>query len=235
MRPLRYRNATIVILLRRMMIPGSALALLRIATLAPALSLAGPSDLAAQSQPAVYVRRDECIEAGKLTAEQCEFAYRNARAEFEQAAPHYGSRAACERSHKRCGAQIVSAGGWESFGKGGATYVPRFIGVRVTGDGAARRAVPVVEGTAKVAFAARPVTELQDKVAGRRGIIGQANSVGRGNHGHPAQSAGPYIKRGDRDDTVRVPMEEKAIGSDVKPGLYVDPDGVEWYKPARPH
>ena len=74
MRPLRYRNATIVILLRRMMIPGSALALLRVATLAPVLSLTGPADLAAQSQPAVYVRRDECIEAGKLTAEQCEFA-----------------------------------------------------------------------------------------------------------------------------------------------------------------
>jgi hypothetical protein len=31
---------------------------------------------------------------------------------------------------------------------------------------------------------------------------------------------------------VRVPMQEKKIGSDVAPGLYVDPDGVEWYKPA---
>jgi hypothetical protein len=216
-----------------MMIPGSALALLRVATLAPALSLTGPSDLAAQAQTALYVRRDECIEAGRLTAEQCEFAYRNARAEFEQAAPRYGSRAACERSHKRCGAQMISAGGWESFGKGGASYVPRFIGVRVTGEGAARRALPVVEGTAKVAFAGRPVTELQDKVAGRRGIIGQASSAGRGAHGQAGQGSAPYVKRGDRDDTVRVPMEEKSIGSDVKPGLYVDPDGVEWYKPAR--
>ncbi len=216
-----------------MMIPGSALALLRVATLAPALSLTGPSDLAAQSQAALYIRRDECIEAGKLTAEQCEFAYRNARAEFEQAAPRYGSRAACERNHKRCGAQMISAGGWESFGKGGASYVPRFIGVRVTGEGAARRAVPVVEGTAKVAFAGRPVTELQDKVAGRRGIIGQASSAGRGAHGQAGSA--PYVKRGDRDDTVRVPMEEKPIGADVKPGLYVDPDGVEWYKPARRH
>lgn len=216
-----------------MMIPGSALALLRVATLAPALSLTGPSDLAAQAQAALYVRRDECVEAGKLTAEQCEFAYRNARAEFEQAAPRYGSRAACERNHKRCGAQMISAGGWESFGKGGGSYVPRFIGVRVTGEGAARRALPVVEGTAKVAFAGRSVTELQDKVAGRRGIIGQASSAGRGAHGQAGSA--PYVKRGDRDDTVRVPMEEKAIGSDVKPGLYIDPDGVEWYKPARRH
>ncbi|MCO5092259.1 DUF1190 domain-containing protein [Bosea sp. (in: a-proteobacteria)] len=217
------------------MIPGSALALMRVAALAPVLSLTGPSDLAAQAPGAVYVRRDECIEAGRLTAQQCEFAYRNARAEFEQAAPRYGSRAACERSHKRCGAQIISAGGWESFGKGGASYVPRFIGVRVSGEGAARRALPVVEGTAKVAFAGRPVTELQDKVAGRRGIIGEASSVGRGAHGHAGRGSAPYVRRGDRDDTVRVPMEEKRIGSDVPPGLYVDPDGVEWYKPARRH
>ena len=46
-----------------MMIPGSALALLRVATLAPVLSLTGPADLAAQAPGAVYVRRDECVEA----------------------------------------------------------------------------------------------------------------------------------------------------------------------------
>ena len=214
------------------MIPGSALALLRVATLAPALSLTGPSDLAAQAQAALYVRRDECVEAGKLTAEQCEFAYRNARAEFEQKAPRFASRALCERSHKRCGAQMVSAGGWDSFGKGGATYVPRFTGVRVTGEGGARRAWPVIEGGGRIPFAGRPVTVLQDKVAGRQGTVGLATS--RGGQGHAGQQQGaPYAKRGDRDDTVRVPMQQKAIGSDVAPGLYVDPDGVEWYKPAR--
>lgn len=218
-----------------MMIPASILVTLRVAALAPALSLASPGDLAAQSPGNTYVRRDECIAGGLLSAEQCEFAYRNARAEFEQRAPRYATRTACERAHKRCGAQVVSAGGWESFGKGGATYVPRFVGVRVTGEGAARRALPVVEGSAKVAFVGRPVTELQDKVGGRQGVIGLASSVGRGAHRHSEQASGTYVKRGDRDDTVRVPMEEKSIGSNVPPGLYVDPDGVEWYKPARPH
>ena len=215
-----------------MMIPASILASLRVATLAPVLSLANPADLAAQSPGATYVRRDECIEAGLLTADQCEFAYRNARAEFEQRAPRYASRAACERSHKRCGAQIVSAGGWESFGKGGATYVPRFVGVRVTGEGASRRALPVVDGSVKIAFVGRPVTELQDKVAGRQGVVGLVSNAARGAHRHAGQASGTYQKRGDRDDTVPVPMEEKTIGSDVPPGLYVDPDGVEWYKPA---
>ncbi|WP_181301122.1 DUF1190 domain-containing protein [Bosea sp. 124] len=209
----------------------SLVAGLRAAALAPALFLAAPADLSAQTSGPVYERRDECIQAGLLTTEQCEFAYRNARAEFEQKAPRYASRALCERNHKRCGAQMISAGGWESFGKGGATYVPRFTGVRVTGEGTARRAWPVVEGNGRAAFAGRPVTELQDKVAGRQGTVGLAAT--RGGHGHAAQQGAPYVKRGDRDDTVRVPMQQKAIGSDVAPGLYVDPDGVEWYKPAR--
>jgi hypothetical protein len=211
---------------------SSLLAALRIATLAPALSLAAPGDLAAQGTgSAVYERRDECVEAGLLTAAQCEFAYRNARAEYEQKAPRYASRALCERNHKRCGAQIIATGGWDSLGKGGsATYVPRFTGIRITGEGAGRRALPAVDGAGRIAFAGRPVSELQDKVAGRQAVIGLATARGRG---QDPQSSGPYIRRGDRDDTVRVPMEQKRIGADAAPGLYVDPDGVEWYKPAR--
>lgn len=224
-------------MLRRMiMTSASLLAGVRAAALAPALFLAGPADLAAQMrsvpQVAVYERHDECIQAAVLTPEQCEFAYRNARAEFEQKAPRYASRVLCERSHKRCGAQMVSTGGWGSFGKGGATYVPRFTAVRITGDGAARRAWPVIEGGGRAPFAGRSVSELQDKVVGRQSTVGLAAS--RGGRGHGAQPGGaPYVKRGDRDDTVRVPMQQKSIGSDVAPGLYVDPDGVEWYKPAR--
>lgn len=227
-----------MVMLRRMIMTSAAslLAGVRAAALAPALFLSGPADLAAQvrsvPQGAVYERRDECIQAAVLTPEQCEFAYRNARAEFEQKAPRYASRALCERSHKRCGAQMVSTGGWDAFGKGGATYVPRFTGVRVTGEGAARRAWPVLEGSGRIPFAGRPVTELQDKIVGRQGTVGLAAS--RGGQGRGAQQSGaPYVKRGDRDDTVRVPMQQKPIGSDVAPGLYVDPDGVEWYKPAR--
>ncbi|WP_197279688.1 DUF1190 domain-containing protein [Bosea sp. AAP35] len=221
------------------LIPALSLAAgLRAAALAPALFFAAPADLAAQprgatqERGAVYERRDECVQAGRLTPEQCEFAYRNARAEFEQMAPRFASRALCERSHKRCGAQMVSSGGWQGFGKGGATYVPRFTGVRVTGEGGAARAFPVVEGAGRIAFAGRPVSELQDRIAGRQATVGLA--AARGGRGQGVQQGGaPYVKRGDRDDTVPVPMQKRAIGSDVAPGLYVDPDGVEWYKPAR--
>lgn len=194
------------------------------------VAVAAPGDLAAQTGGQVYERRDECVAGGRLTAEQCDFAYRNARAEYEQKAPRYGSRGQCERAHKRCAAQVVSSGGWESFGRGGASYVPRFVGVRVTGEGEARRALPVVEGGGRIAFAGRPIAMLSDRVAGRPGVIGVAQ---RGGRGVPPQASGPYVRRGDRDDTVPVPMEQRRIGSDVAPGLYVDPDGTEWYKPAR--
>jgi uncharacterized protein YgiB involved in biofilm formation len=200
---------------------------------AAAFAVAGfvlvPADLAAQVAGQTYIRRDECIEAGKLSPEQCENAYRNARAEFEQKAPRYASRAACERAHKRCGAQVATTGGWDALARGaGATYVPRFVGIRVTGEGAASKSLPIVEGAAKIAFSPRQVAALDDKVAGRRAVIGGGDGGGRGQ-----QASGPYIRRGDRDDTVRVPMEQKRIGADAAPGLYVDPDGVEWYKPAR--
>jgi hypothetical protein len=208
---------------------ASLLPVLRVVALAPALCFVGPADLAAQNAGAVYERRDECIAAGLLSAEQCDFAYRNARAEYEQRAPRYASRALCERSHRRCGAQIVSTGGWEALGRGGASYVPRFTGVRVTGEGAGRRALPVVEGRARIAFAGRPIDALQDRVAGRVSVVG---AVSRGRR-HAEPSGAAPARSGDRDDTVRVPMEQQRIGADVAPGLYVDPDGTEWYKPAR--
>ena len=210
------------------MTPLLPLVLVRAAAFAVAGFALAPADLAAQAAGQTYIRRDECIEAGKLSPEQCENAYRNARAEFEQKAPRYASRSACERAHKRCGAQVATTGGWDALARGaGATYVPRFVGIRVTGEGAASKALPIVEGAARIAFSPRRVAALDDKVAGRRAVIGGS---GGGQHGQ--QASGPYIRRGDRDDTVRVPMQEKKIGSDVAPGLYVDPDGVEWYKPA---
>lgn len=211
------------------MIPFASAAALRVAAFALASVVQMPGDLAAQAVGTTFVRRDDCIDWGKLTAEQCENAYRNARAEYEQKAPRFASRAACERSHKRCAAQLVATtGGWDALARGGATYVPRFIGIRISGEGASAKTFPIIEGAGRIAFSARQVGALDDKVAMRRPVAG-------GGGGSAATHAnGPYVKRGDRDDTVRVPMQERKIGSDVAPGLYVDPDGVEWYKPNHP-
>lgn len=213
------------------MILFAPMVVFRVAAFALAGLVQMPGDLAAQALGTTFVRRDECIESGKLTAEQCENAYRNARAEYEQKAPRYASRAACERAHKRCAAQLVAvSGGWDALARGGgATYVPRFVGIRVSGEGASAKTLPVIEGGARIAFSARQVGALDDKVAMRRPVMGADGGSTGATH-----ASGPYVKRGDRDDTVRVPMQQRKIGSDVAPGLYVDPDGVEWYKPNRP-
>jgi hypothetical protein len=127
---------------------------------------------------------------------------------------------------------MVSAGGWDSFGKGGASYVPRFVGVRVTGEGSMRKALPVIEGVSKIAFAGRPVTELQERVAGQERIVGVVSHAARSSRRHIKDTPETATKpAGIHDDTERVPMKEESIGADVPPGLYVDPDGVEWYKP----
>ncbi|MGL5363295.1 MAG: DUF1190 domain-containing protein [Bosea sp. (in: a-proteobacteria)] len=183
-----------------------------------------------------YARRDECVEAGRLSDAQCENAYRNARAEFEEKTPRYAGRASCERVHKRCGVQ-VSGAGFEALARGGATYVPRFGGIRVNGSGASATATPVVEGGGKLSFAARQVAALDNRVANRRAVTQEPRAASRRNEGGRQftgqGTSGPFARRGDRDDTVRVPMERKELGQSAAPGLYVDRDGVEWYRPSR--
>ena len=191
-----------------------------------------PGQAWAQIEAAMFERRDDCIAAGSLTARECDFAYGNARAEFLQKAPRYASRGQCERSHGRCVAQLVStSGGWQSFGRGGATYVPRFAGIRIVGAGAARKVLPVAAGKARIAFAGRSVTARQDEIAGRRAVTGESRGASR--HATARSAGRPGHGGGDRDDTVRGNLRQEPIGADVPPGLYVDPDGVEWYKPRR--
>jgi uncharacterized protein YgiB involved in biofilm formation len=183
-----------------------------------------------------YARRDECVEAGRLTDAQCENAYRNARAEFEEKTPRYAGRASCERVHKRCGVQLSGAG-FEALARGGATYVPRFAGIRVSGSGASATATPLVEGGGKLSFGARQVATLDNRVASRRSVMQDPRAASRRNDGGQQftgqGTSGPFARRGDRDDTVRVPMQQKELGQSAAPGLYVDRDGVEWYRPSR--
>lgn len=206
------------------------LALAFVALLAGQPWLAGQAS--AQIETGTFERRDDCIAAGSLTAQECDFAYGNARAEFLQKAPRYASRGLCERSHGRCAAQLVStSGGWESLGQGGATYVPRFAGIRIVGAGAARKVFPVALGKGRIVFAGRSVTARQDEIGGRRTVTGEGRGASR--HANARSGGRANSGGGDRDDTVRENLKQEPIGADVAPGLYIDPDGVEWYKPRR--
>lgn len=194
-----------------------------------------------QAQPAAsgpsqtYVRRDECLAGGRLSERECEFAYRNARAEFEEKTPRYRSRASCERAHKRCAVQVSAVGSFEDIAKaGGGTYVPKFKGIRVSGSGETARVFPEVEGGARAGFGSRQVAALDVRVSGRKPVTGDP---GRGRGVDVVRSgpgtSGPFVRRGDRDDTIKVPLETRDPTRDAAPGLYVDRDGVEWYRPSR--
>jgi uncharacterized protein YgiB involved in biofilm formation len=197
------------------------------------------SQVPAQATAITYASRAACEQADRLTTEQCGFAFLNARAEFEEKAPRFRGRGDCERAHKTCVAQIVGLSGFNDAAKGASIYVPRFQGVTLSagkGDAGVLRVLPQT-GAAKSPFRPRRIDALEDKVDGRVAVVPDS-SVGRGargtrSGGNDPQSSGPYVRRGDRDDTIRQKLEVRNPNDPSATGLFVDKDGVEWYRPAR--
>ena len=199
--------------------------------IAPALAAglllpgAGLAQGAPGEQIAVYAERQECLQGGVLNAEQCGIAFVNARAEFEEKAPRYRQRAACERAHGTCAAQI-STSETGSKGLGAVSYVPAFRGVALKRDkqGALVVLPEIAGGEARAGFVPRSATQASAQVARPRPVIGDAPAAARGTDGARPAS-------GDRDDTIRMPLPKLNPADSSKPGLYVDEDGVEWYRP----
>jgi hypothetical protein len=197
-----------------------------------AIALAVPSLAAAQGAPgeqiAIYADRQECLQGGVLTAEQCGQAFLNARAEFEEKAPRYRQRAGCERAHGTCAAQISTSENPAARGLGAVTYVPAFRGVALKRDkqGALVILPEIAGGEARASFVPRSATQASTQVARPRPVIGDAPAPSRGGSGGGARPAS-----GDRDDTIRMPLPKLNPADSNKPGLYVDEDGVEWYRP----
>ena len=98
------------------------------------LSLLASSGVAAQASPTQYSYGAEqnCILGGKLTPEQCANAVANAQAEFEEKAPRFPSREACERVFASAGCSVgfKGADGWAGK-KSGIYFSPRQAGFRV--------------------------------------------------------------------------------------------------------
>ncbi len=193
----------------------------------------------AQSAPVSYASRAACEQAARLTTEQCGFAFLNARAEFEEKAPRFRGRGDCERAHRTCAAQIVGFSGFNDAAKGASIYVPRFQGVTLSeskGDGGAPKVLPQTSA-AKSPFKPRRIDALDDKVDGRVAVVPDSRAGrgagGAGRGGHDPQSSGPYVRRGDRDDTIKLKLEVRNPNDPTATGLFVDKDGVEWYRPAR--
>ena len=74
-----------------------------------------------------------CVAGGALGAEHCANAAANAQAEFDEKAPHFPSREACEQIFNIAGCSVGFAGadGWAGK-KSGVYFTPRQQGFRVT-------------------------------------------------------------------------------------------------------
>ena len=193
------------------------------------LALAAP----AAAQGIAYANRAACEQADRLTSEQCGFAFANARAEFEEKAPRYRGRQDCARSHKSCSAQLVGSGGLASAGREAAIYVPRFEGVSIIEkDGRVAGVLPRVGGNSS-RFKPRAIDRADEKVDGRVAVVPDSARRGGARYGNDPQSSGPYVKRGDRDDTIKMNLPVRDPRDPNATGLFVDKDGVEWYRPAR--
>jgi hypothetical protein len=94
-------------------------------------SVAGLPSVAAETQRGTYTyfSVDGCMSAGKIPKEACANAARNASAEFEEKAPHFPTRAACEAAYRPggCAVSFRQAPG----AKGGVSFTPRQQGFRV--------------------------------------------------------------------------------------------------------
>jgi hypothetical protein len=194
-----------------------------------ALMLAAP----AKAQGLVYPSRAACEQADRLTSEQCGFAFANARAEFEEKAPRFRGRQDCQRAHKTCSAQLVGTGGLASAGREAAIYVPRFEGVSIIEkDGRVAGVMPRTGGNSS-RFKLRAIDRADEKVDGRIAVTPDSASRRGGRYGNDPQSSGPYVRRGDRDDTIKMNLPVRDPRDPNATGLFVDRDGVEWYRPAR--
>ena len=76
-----------------------------------------------------------CVAGGALGTEHCANAAANAQAEFEEKAPRFPSREACERIFKIAGCSVGFSGadGWEGK-KSGVYFTPRQQGFRVVAN-----------------------------------------------------------------------------------------------------
>jgi len=180
-----------------------------------------------------YDSRAACEQADKLTSEQCGFAFRNARAEFDEKAPRYRGRQDCQRAHKQCSAQLVGLAGFSDLAKSAAIYVPSFKGVAVAArEGGGMQVLPRAGGGA-IRFKPRKVDSADERIDGRVTVVPDSRTA-RGRHiGNDPQSSGPYVRRGDRDDTIKTKLQVRDPNDASAVGLFVDKNGVEWYRPAR--
>jgi hypothetical protein len=123
---------------------------------ASAQYLRGPSS-------AVYLNAQACVSRGGRSPQLCGYAEKNAAAEFEEKAPRFATRAACESALRRpCAIGFSHAAAWSSR-QHSIYFTPRQDGFRIIEASGRDPAVTPVSGS--LAFQPRPATRLDVSIS----------------------------------------------------------------------
>jgi hypothetical protein len=112
---------------------------------------------------AVYLNAAACVSRGGRNPQLCGYAEKNAAAEFEEKAPRFPTRAACESALRQpCAIGFNHAGAWSDHRRS-IYFTPRQDGFRIIEASGRDPAVTPVAGS--LAFQPRPVTRLDVKIS----------------------------------------------------------------------
>lgn len=145
----------------------------------------------AQAQSAQFAARFSCESAGRYSREQCDNAFVNALAEFEEGMPRFSKRADCEKRFGRC--QIAG------LGSGGVSFGPIMDGVVITNRGGNITVVPVAKGARPpVPFSERTILQRKAERSDRKQREAQKRWEAQwaAPEGVPPEGAGPVATPG---------------------------------------
>ncbi len=112
---------------------------------------------------AVYLNAAACVSMGRRTQELCAYAEKNAAAEFQEKAPRFATRAACEAAlHGPCAIGFGQRGSGTDQ-KHGVYFTPRQDGFRIGETYGRDPTVTPVAGS--LSFQPRPATRLDVSIS----------------------------------------------------------------------
>ena len=112
---------------------------------------------------AVYLNAAACVSRGGRSKEFCAYAEKNAAAEFEEKAPRFDNRAACEAAlHGPCAIGFSHSGDWTDR-RHGVYFTPRQDGFRIVETYGRDPAVIPVAGS--LSFQSRSATRLDVSIS----------------------------------------------------------------------
>ena len=136
---------------------------------------------AVADNPRVFLDASACVASGAHSASDCRHAERNARAEFNEKAPRFPTRPACERAFARCMIGDISAGG-------GVDFVPTPRGFAIL-SGPRAGALPVLEGAGSQSMFERRRVDRDDEGVHRGQEQRMRNATGISAGSHPLSRA----------------------------------------------